>query len=87
MRLFDIFRKKEPEAVLVIAPGEVRIEREWRDDPMTDTTVIAIGGQVHPEKLEAIRAILSGEAHASRYGRKRKRVMAPDFTVRREGVL
>jgi hypothetical protein len=76
--IFDIFRKKEPEpappideqAYIVlpdIAPGEVYVDRKWRDDPQTDKTVLVVGGQVHPEHLEAVKQILRGEAHVTRF--------------------
>ena len=85
MTLFNLFRKKpEPKDVhiLVPPPGEIHIERNWQDCPETDTTTITIGGQVESAALNAIKAILKGEAHARRYGRgKGLRVK------RQEGIL
>lgn len=81
-----IFGRRKPEppppptpvpAPPVVSPGEVKVERNWVDDPMVDTTVITVGGQVHPERLEAIRAILEGRAHATRYRKPHAPEMKP----------
>lgn len=75
--LKSLFSKNDTPEPLV-PPGEIKVDRNWTDDPATDTTVITIGGQVHPEHLEAIRAILDGRAHPTRYpknGRKLRPVI------------
>lgn len=60
------FREPKP---VVVPPGEIHVTRNWEDNPETDTTVLTIGGQVESAALNAIKAILKGEAHARRYGR------------------
>ena len=81
MNFLKRFFKDDPEPVFV-PPGEIHVTRNWQDDPLTDTTVITIGGQVESAALNAIKAILKGEAHARRYGRgKGLRVK------RQEGIL
>lgn len=85
MTIFNLFRRKpdlKPIPVVVPPPGEIHITRNWQDCPETDTTVLTIGGQVESAALNAIKAILKGEAHARRYGRgKGLRVK------RQEGIL
>lgn len=66
MNLFNLFRKPTP---ITVPPGEIHVARNWQDNPETDTTVLTIGGQVESAALNAIKAILKGEAHARRYGR------------------
>jgi hypothetical protein len=67
MNLFNLFkRKREP---ITVPPGEIHVTRNWEDNPETDTTVLTIGGQVESAALNAIKAILKGEAHARRDGR------------------
>ena len=66
MNLFNLFKKPTP---ITVPPGEIHVVRNWQDNPETDTTVLTIGGQVESAALNAIKAILKGEAHARRYGR------------------
>ena len=68
MTLFNLFRRKQ-EPKPAVSPGEIHVTRNWQDCPETDTTTITIGGQVESAALNAIKAILKGEAHARRYGR------------------
>ena len=69
MSIFNLF-KREPhrgEAVLPdVFPGGVRVDRNWSDDPTTDTTIITIGGQITSRQLVDIKAILEGKATAHR---------------------
>ena len=62
MSIFNLF-KREPEHIY---PGEIRVERNWTDDPTTDTTVITIGGQISSRQLVDIKAILEDRATAHR---------------------
>ena len=74
MNIFNLFKRNPHRGETVISdipPGEIHVTRNWTDDPQTDTTVIIVGGQVHPEHLEAIKAILDGRAHVARYPRKK----------------
>jgi hypothetical protein len=79
MSIFNLF-KREPEHIY---PGEIRVERNWQDCPETDTTTITIGGQVESAALNAIKLILEGKAHVTRYGNKGKGLRVK----RQEGIL
>ncbi len=69
MSIFSLFKRNPHRGEAVISdipPGEVRVDRNWSDDPSTDTTTITIGGQISSRQLVDIKAILEGRATAHR---------------------
>lgn len=55
-----------------LAPGEVRIERNFDPvNPKRDTTVITYGGKLSSRKLVAVKTLLESKtAHIRRYARR-----------------